>query len=75
MTIDERLERLTGRHEALTQTVELLARMQADHETEYRATMAKNQVIMANLMETVGTLAHIAELHDRRLTHVEQRVG
>src|SRR3989442_1560283 len=25
MTIDERLERLTGRHEALTQTVELMA--------------------------------------------------
>jgi len=26
MTIDERLDRLTERHEALTQTVELLAR-------------------------------------------------
>jgi len=25
MTIDERLERLTGRHEAFTQTVELMA--------------------------------------------------
>jgi len=28
MTIDERLERLTARHEALTQTVELIAAMQ-----------------------------------------------
>lgn len=28
MTIDERLERLTARHEALTQTVELIASKQ-----------------------------------------------
>jgi hypothetical protein len=30
MTIDERLEKLTERHEALTQTVELIAAMQRD---------------------------------------------
>lgn len=32
MTIDERLEKLTERHEALTQTVELIARMQLENE-------------------------------------------
>ena len=30
MTIDERLEKLVGRHEALTQTIELMAREMHD---------------------------------------------
>jgi hypothetical protein len=34
MTIDERLERLTGRHEALTQTVEVIAGMQRENEKQ-----------------------------------------
>jgi hypothetical protein len=54
MTIDERLERLTGRHEALTQTIELLTRdVQVD-------------------AENIRALARIAEIHDRRLTHLEE---
>ena len=32
MNIDERLEKLAERHEALTQTVELIAAMQRDNE-------------------------------------------
>ncbi|MGA2715310.1 MAG: hypothetical protein ABSG41_19590 [Bryobacteraceae bacterium] len=32
MNIDERLEKLTERHEALTQTVEIIAAMQKDNE-------------------------------------------
>ncbi len=32
MTIDERLDRLTDRHEALTQTVEIIASMQRENE-------------------------------------------
>ncbi len=36
MTIDERLEKLTERHEALTQTVELLGKMHAKTEREIR---------------------------------------
>jgi chromosome segregation ATPase len=37
MTIDERLERLTERHEALTQTVELMAAENRDHEARFNA--------------------------------------
>lgn len=35
MTIDERLEKLTERHEALTQTVELLAAMQRENDKRH----------------------------------------
>jgi hypothetical protein len=38
MTIDERLEMPAGRHEALAQSVELLARMQKVTEAEQRKT-------------------------------------
>ncbi len=41
MTIDERLERLTERHEALTQSLELLAHQQAD--AEKRASAAEER--------------------------------
>jgi hypothetical protein len=37
MTIDERLEKLTERHEALTQTVELMALMQKQDAENIRA--------------------------------------
>ena len=37
MTIDERLEKLTERHEALTQTVELTAAMQPQDGENIRA--------------------------------------
>ena len=40
MTIDERLDRLTERHEVLTQTVELLAQFQQ-----------KNEVLLAHVLE------------------------
>jgi len=46
MTIDERLDRLTERHEALTQTVELIA-----------AAQIKNDERMAELTETMTRLA------------------
>ena len=37
MTIDERLEKLTERHEALTQTVELMALLQKQDSENIRA--------------------------------------
>jgi hypothetical protein len=38
MTVDERLEKLLARHEALAQTVELLATLQQDVEKESKKT-------------------------------------
>jgi hypothetical protein len=42
MDIDQRLERLTERHEALTQTVELIAHMQKQNEEAHQ----KNEILL-----------------------------
>ena len=60
MTIDERLDRLVERHEALTTTVELLTR---DIETLRETARLDGDNIRA--------LARIAEIHERRLTDLE----
>ena len=60
MTIDEPLDRLTDRHEALTQTVELLAR--TTHEPTQQIT---------DIMEAAARLLHIAQIREKRPTLVE----
>ena len=61
MTIDERLDRLTERHEALTQTVELIAVQQL-----------KNDERMAQLMDTMNRLANIIIAHEQRIEDLEE---
>jgi archaellum component FlaC len=60
MTIDERLEKLTERHEALTQTVELIA-----HEINslLEVTTATSHAVML--------LAQVAQTHESRLDRLE----
>ena len=60
MDIDQRLDKLTERHEALTQTVELSTHMQQ-----------KNEVLTAHVIESVDSLARIAHAHENRNTGVE----
>jgi hypothetical protein len=62
MTTDERLDRLTERHEALTQSVELLA----IETRELKEAIAQDA-------ENIRALARIAEIQERRLTHIEDR--
>ena len=62
MTIDERLDRLTERHEALTQTVELIA-----------AAQIKNDERMAELRDTMNRLANIIIAHEQRIEDLEDR--
>ena len=69
MTIDERIEKLTERHEALAQTVELIAAMQRDNE-KYIAETARQ--IRAD-GENIRALARIAEIHHERLSHLEDQ--
>ncbi|MBV9404533.1 MAG: hypothetical protein JO211_04260 [Acidobacteriaceae bacterium] len=74
MTIDERLERLTERHEALTQSVEmmnhqigeLVAKSKQDTETIRQLVRAVEQD-----GENIRGLARIAEIHERRLSSLE----
>lgn len=60
MTIDERLDRLTERHEALTQTVELLAGMQRTNEEHIN-----------KLIEATGRLVRVLEDHEHRIDGLE----
>lgn len=61
MTIDERLEKLTERHEALTQAVDLLAAMYQQNERR-----------LTQVLDAINRLANIAEAHDVRLDENEQ---
>lgn len=60
MTIEERLEKLTERHESLTQTVEVVAGMQRE-----------NEKIFASIATSIQNLFLIVQSHDRRLTDLE----
>jgi Mg2+ and Co2+ transporter CorA len=67
MTIDERLDRLTERHEALTQTVELIAHMQRANEEAQK----KNQILLAGVADDLHSLARIAQAHEHRISDLE----
>lgn len=61
MSIDQRLDRLTERHEALTQTVELLAFSQQ-----------KNEKLMAEVLGAINDFARITRGHEDRSAHLEE---
>jgi hypothetical protein len=74
MTIDERLEELTERHEALTQTVEILAGMQQRNEERIKAlaeAQRRTEERMGQVMDTINSLARIAEAHEQRRDRLE----
>jgi hypothetical protein len=67
VTIDERLDRLTERHEALTQSVELLA----IETRELRGSIGSLTDAVRQDAENIRALARIAEIHERRVTHLK----
>jgi hypothetical protein len=60
MTIDERLERLAERHEALTQSVEMVALENKERDRR-----------QAEIMEGLASLVHVAEIHEHRIERLE----
>lgn len=64
MTFEERLDKLTERHEALTQTVELMAHL---HQEDYR----RMHSLIVDMKDSLGALARIAEAHERRISGLE----
>ena len=68
MNIDERLDRLTERHEALTQTVELIAPDVRD----VVAAQKENERRLGEIMQGIARLLLVAEVHDRRLDNHER---
>jgi archaellum component FlaC len=67
MTIDERLTRLTERHEALTGHVELLT---ADI-TKLTADVDKQRKTMDDLMTGFRTLVELVRSHEHRIERLE----
>ncbi len=81
MTIDERLEALTARHEALAQTVELIAAMQRDNERLQRdneqAQKERNvriDQLHGEMMLAIARLANTAAAHNGHLAEHEERI-
>lgn len=74
MTIDERLDRLTERHEALTQTVEIIAAMQKENEVRIRELgtyIREARRDVDDLGRFIRALAEIVASHERRLDRLE----
>ncbi len=71
MTIDERLERLTERHEALTQSVELMAAENRERDEKADARMGKLISLIEKLAGTVDKVAQIAANHEHRIDRLE----
>ena len=67
MTIDERLEKLAQRHEALTQTVELMAREMQD----MKSSIEGMKGYISDIAEGTARLLHIAQIHEHRITRLE----
>lgn len=67
MTIDERLEKMVERHEALAQSVELLAGMQKNTEQQAQALLAS----MQSLSGAMTKLVAVVESHERRIQGLE----
>jgi hypothetical protein len=72
MTIDERLEKLAERTDAIAQSVELLTSLHLDSERRYEERFAKTEERMTQLMETMNRLANIV-IHEERLDGLEDR--
>ena len=64
MTFDERIDRLTERHEALARSLELLS-----HELRELKEICEEN--FTNIAGSLTNLLRIAENHERRLTRLE----
>jgi hypothetical protein len=67
MDIDQRLDRLTERHEALTQSLELF--IASTRENDQRLTRH-----MGDLMDTMNRLGHFVIFPDERLDDAARRL-
>ena len=74
MTLDERLERLTERHEALTQSVELIVAENRQAAENLAAENKQRDKRLGEIMEGIASLLHVAEIHEQRLDQHEARL-
>jgi ribosomal protein L12E/L44/L45/RPP1/RPP2 len=72
MNIDERIEKLTERHEALAQTVELMLHTAREQAREQGERLAQIITAINQDAENIRALARIAELHQSRIEKLEE---
>ena len=68
------MDKLTARHEALTQSMELLFNAQDRHDKQFdrlEQMQVKNETLMAQVMESISSLARIAHAHESRISGLE----
>jgi archaellum component FlaC len=74
MNIDERLERLAERHEALTQTVEILGHDLQQIAQEHKEFVSRMTQYSADVKDAIARLANIAAAHEDRLDDHDKRI-
>jgi hypothetical protein len=67
VTIDERLDRLTERHEALTHTIELMMAENRDRDQKFEVERQRSQQRWNEVVEAIARLAHVAQIHEQRI--------
>jgi len=73
MTIDERLEKLAERVDAIAQSVELLSTLHRDLEEQAARDREETRAHFADTLQFINRLAHIAEAHEQRLDGLEHQ--
>jgi hypothetical protein len=67
MDIDERIQKLTERHEAFSQSVEILT----SDVRSMQESMRSMQGFITDIAESTARLLHIAQIHEHRITRLE----
>lgn len=75
MTIDERLEALAVRHEALAQSVEMLLASQREHRDEWEKYRKETEILHRDMMQALARLLNVSQVHNERLNEHEKRIG
>jgi hypothetical protein len=71
MTTDERLDRLTERHQALAESLQLLT---ADVQSLAQSVKEHDRILRGHA-DLIGDLARIASAHEQRIHRLEGRQG
>jgi hypothetical protein len=69
MDIDQRLEKLTQRHQALMRSMEVTEQMRWKNKEAHR----RNEVLVARLMERADSSTQIADARERHVRGLEDR--
>ena len=78
MNIDQRLDRLVERHEALAESVQLLTRdvqSLGEHVNSLAESVKTHERYLSDIMEGTARLLHVAQIHEQRLSRLEGQEG